>query len=131
MRSANDLKKNILLTDIELELLLSKTQIKVLINSDVHEKFIFHHLLLKKSYNIDFFMKKLIHFIDDQYTKCYKMTELSDKVKNSEDHTTEFSLHFNIINMISYDVIIERDWLQMMNSFVNWIFFNWCYQSKK
>ena len=41
--------------------------------------------------------------------KCYKITELSDRVKNSEDCTTEFSLHFNIINIMSYDVIIERD----------------------
>ena len=109
MRFANNLKENTLLTDIKLKLLLSKTQIKALINSDTHKKFISHCLLLERDYNVDFFIKKSIHFIDDQYTKCYEMTELFDKVKNSEDCTTKFSLHFNIINIMNYDVIIERN----------------------
>ena len=124
IKSVNDLKENTLLINIELKLLLNKTQIKTLINSDVHEKFISHCLLLKKNYNVDFFMKKSIHFIDDQYMKCYEVTELSDRVKNFKDHMMKFSLCFNIINIMSYDVIIERDWLQMINSFVNWIFFS-------
>ena len=109
MRLTNDLKENILLINIELELCLSKTQIKALIDSDVHKKFISYYLLLKKSYNVNFFIKKLIHFIDDQYMKCYKVTELFNKVKNSENHIMKFSLCFNIINMINYDVIIERN----------------------
>ena len=109
MKSADDLKENTLLTDTEFELLLSKTQIKALIDSDVYKRFISHCLLLKKSYNIDFFMKKSIHFINDQYMKCYRVTELSDKVKNFEDCMTEFSLCFNIINIMNYDVIIERN----------------------
>ena len=109
MRLTDDLKENTLLINTELELFLNKTQIRALIDLDVHEKFISHHLLLKKSYNVDFFMKKSIHFIDDQYTKCYRVTELSDRVKNSKDHMMKFSLCFNIINMMSYDVIIERN----------------------
>ena len=109
MRSADDLKGNTLLIDTELELLLDKTQIRALIDSGVHEKFISHCLLLEKGYNVDFSMKESIRFIDDQYTKCYEVAELSDRVKNFKDCTTEFSLHFNIINMMSYDAIIERN----------------------
>ena len=109
MRLIDDSKENILLIDIKLELFLSKTQIRALIDLNVHERFISHYLLLERDYNIDFFIKKSIHFIDDQYTKCYKVTELSDKVKNFKDYITKFNLCFNIINMMSYDVIIERD----------------------
>src|SRR5690625_1298458 len=109
MRSADNSKENTLLIDTELKLLLSKIQIKALIDSDAHEEFISHRLLLEKNYNVDFFMKKSIRFINDQYTKCYEVTELFARVKNFEDYTTKFSLRFNIINMMSYDVIIERD----------------------
>ena len=109
MRFTNDSKENILLINIELELLLSKTQIKTLINLNMHEKFISYCLLLERDYNIDFFMKKSIHFIDNQYMKCYEVTELFNKVKNFKDCIMKFSLCFNIINIMNYDVIIEED----------------------
>lgn len=42
-----------------------------------------------------------------------------------------YSQRFNVINMIEYDVILRRDWLQLINSLINWLMFFWQYHSER
>jgi hypothetical protein len=100
---------------------------KILIDSGADQTYLSYIFLKFNDWTPPDELQPPSHFIDRQFMSCYAQMKFEVNITDSESTTCVFTLLFEVINMVGYDVLIECDWLHAVNSEVDWLMASWWY----